>query len=84
MILEFVYFELLTRCYGLGQCSDILPLQRILIFMQIVFLLFIQCFRYALFHDRKKKESTDYQTSKKFRTFAAQRLSLFRSLSLLT
>ena len=28
MILQFIYFELLTRCYRFGQCSNILPLQK--------------------------------------------------------
>ena len=32
-------------------------------------LIFMQCFHYGLFHDRKQKESTDYRTLKKFRTF---------------
>ena len=28
MMLQFIYFELLTRCYKFGQCSNILPLQK--------------------------------------------------------
>ena len=28
MVLQFIYFELLTRCYRFGQCSNILPLQK--------------------------------------------------------
>ena len=28
MILQFIYFELLTRCYRFDRCSNILPLQK--------------------------------------------------------
>ena len=62
MILQFIYFELLTRCYRVGQCYNILPLQK----KSNIYAMF----SLELFGDRKQKESTDYRTFKKFQSFS--------------
>ena len=61
MILQFIYFESLTRCYRFGQCYNILPLQK----KSNIYAMF----SLEGFHDRKQKESADYRTCKKFPTF---------------
>ena len=67
---SLVYFELLTRYYGFGQCSDILPPpKKSNIYANRVSTEFNVFTMLSLFHDRKQKESTDYQTFKKLRTF---------------
>ena len=68
---SLVYFELLTRYYGFGQCSDILPLQKNLIFTQIVFLLnsmFSLCSLFFTIESKKNQLIT--KLSKNFELFA--------------
>ena len=62
MIHQFIYFELITRCYRFGQCYNILPLQK----KSNIYAMF----SLELFGDRKQKESTDYRTFKKFQSFS--------------
>ena len=62
MIPQFIYFELLTRCYRFGQCYNILPLQKNRIFME--------CFHYHDFTTESKKNQLIIELAKNFKLLA--------------